>query len=216
MQAQAAKSKLWEFPIKVRITVEGGDRERIVFPLQPMTFMRAAEGTGDLEAVDGQFGLVPSWVTQEHGGAKFGRHCFNARTETVFEKPSFRKAIVATRAAVPVDCFFEFPDKEVPLQHRFKIRTKDGSGFWLAAIWERNQGLKMDSVSVLTTEPMELLAQFHSRSPVILDEGQVQAWLDPGLRRAAEIKKMFRPHDSSDFELVTETWGGERRQGDLF
>ena len=214
MQAQAAKSKLWEFPIKVRVQMDGP--ERIIFPLQSMVFARVNPATGEKEAVAGQFGLVPEWVDEAKGGAKYGRHCYNARTETVFEKPSFRRAILARRAVVPVEAFYEFPDKEVPLRHRFKVRARGGGAFWLGAIWERNETLGLDSVAVLTTGPMDLVAPFHSRSPVILDDGQVEGWLDPKLRDAGAIAGAFAVHGSDGFEVEREAWGKERKQGELF
>jgi putative SOS response-associated peptidase YedK len=171
---------------------------------------------GGREALEGQFGLVPAWVDAARGGAKFGRNCYNARTETVFEKPSFRQAILTRRAVVPVDCFYEFPDKEAPLRHRYRIRARDGRPFWLGAIWERNPALGLESLAVLTTEPMDLLAPFHSRSPLIIDAAGLDAWLDPGRRQPAAIAECFKVHDSSDLEAVAEPWGPERKQGELF
>jgi putative SOS response-associated peptidase YedK len=214
MQAQGAKAKFGVTGFKIRVQMDGG--ERIIFPLQTMAFGRVNPVTDEREAVAGQFGLVPDWVDEAQGGKKYGRHCYNARTETVFEKPSFRKAILARRAVVPVDAFYEFPDKEAPLRHRFKIRAGDGRGFWLGAIWERNHTLGLDSVAVLTTEPMDLVAPFHSRSPVILDDSQVEAWLDPDLRDADAIAGAFKVHGSDGFEVEREVWGKERKQGELF
>ena len=214
MQAQGAKNRLLGLNFKMRVQVS--DDERTIFPLQPMAFGRLNPATGEREALVGQFGLVPDWVTAERGGAKFGRNCYNARTETVFEKPSFRKAILARRAVVPVEAFYEFPDKEVPLRHRFKVRSRSGRPFWLGAIWERNEALGLDSLAVLTTGPMDLVAPFHSRSPVVLDEGQVEGWLDPALRDAGAIVNAFAVHGSEDFEVVQEDWGKEQKQAELF
>jgi putative SOS response-associated peptidase YedK len=214
MQAQGAKNKFYFAGLKTRFQTDMDDpRDR--FPLQTLAFGRVNPSTGEREAVDGQFGLVPEWVDKERG-TKYGRHTYNARTETVFEKPSFRKAILTRRAVVPVDCFYEFPDKEVPLRHRYKVRSKDGNGFWLAAIWERNAALGLESVAVLTTGPMELVAAFHSRSPIILDDAQVDGWLDPTLRAPEAIAQAFKVHDSQGFELIQEPWGALRKQGDLF
>jgi putative SOS response-associated peptidase YedK len=54
---------------------------------------------------------------------------------------------------------------------------------------------------------MSLLAAFHSRSPLILDDSQVERWLDPALRDAREIAKAFVPHGSQGFEIEMEDWG---------
>jgi putative SOS response-associated peptidase YedK len=214
MQAQAAKKQLGLAGFAVRSQMDG--QERIVFPLQTLAFGRARPGGPGKEAVDGQFGLVPDWVGAGRGGAKYGRHCYNARIETVFEKPSFRRAILERRAVVPVDCFYEFPDREIPLRHRLKVRAKNGEALWLAALWERNAALGLDSVAVLTTGPMELLAPYHSRSPLILDQDQVDAWLDPGQKDPRAIAAAFTVHASGDYELVREAWGKGSPQGELF
>jgi putative SOS response-associated peptidase YedK len=198
----------------IRVRVDG--QERVVFPLMPMLYGRLDPRTGAREAVEAQFGLVPAWVGAARGGAKFGRNCYNARTETVFEKPSFRQAILTRRAVVPVDCFYEFPDKEAPLRHRYRIRARDGRPFWLGAIWERNEALGLESMAVLTTGPMDLLAPFHSRSPLILDDDGLAAWLDPERRRPAAIAECFTVQASGPFEAVAEPWGPERKQGELF
>jgi putative SOS response-associated peptidase YedK len=211
MQAQAAKNKMWEFTVKVRTQMDGEDH-RIIYPLQPMAFGRL-DPSGDKEALVGQFGLVPEWVTDAKGGPKYGRHCYNARKETIFEKPSFRTAILMRRAVVPVTSFFEFPDKEVPLKHRYKISRKDGQAFWLAAIWEHNHRYNLDSVSVITTTPMNLVEKFHSRSPVILADDQVDSWLNTDDR--TRIDSLLDPVASGDFALETEDWN-RKRQPDLF
>jgi len=182
-------------------------REQMFFPLQALRFGRMNPATLARESAVGQYGLVPSWVDASRGGAKYGRHCYNARTESVFVKPSFRKAILSQRAVVPVEAFYEFPDKEQPPKHRLKVKGSDGAAFWLAGIWEHNAALGLSSVSVLTTGPMGLLAGLHSRSPLILDDSQVGPWLDPKLRDAREIATAFVAHSSQGFEIEMEDWG---------
>jgi putative SOS response-associated peptidase YedK len=52
------------------------------------------------EALNGHFGLVPHWSP----GTKIARHTYNARTETVVEKPSFRDAWKrGRRCIIPAD-----------------------------------------------------------------------------------------------------------------
>jgi putative SOS response-associated peptidase YedK len=215
MQAQGAKSLLGDFQFKARTGVDMD--ERVIFPLQPMALGRLG-ADGQREAVSAQFGLVPEWVDDAKGGPKFGRYCYNARRETVFEKPSFRQAILKRRGVVPVTAFFEFPDKEMPLRHRYRISRADGQAFWLAALWERNERYGLTSCSILTGEPMSLVADFHSRSPLILDGAQVAPWLDPALSARQAIEALLGTHGSEGFQLEKEAWAGKRDlgQGDLF
>lgn len=44
------------------------------------------EAVPEREALPGLFGLIPHWATD----TKIGRQTFNARSETVASKPSFR------------------------------------------------------------------------------------------------------------------------------
>lgn len=209
MQAQAAKNKMWEFKIKVRTQMDGDDH-RIIYPLQSMVFARLDSG-GDKEALVGQFGLVPEWVNDAKGGPKYGRHCYNARKETIFEKPSFKTAILKRRAVVPVTAFFEFPDKETPLRHRYKISRKDGNALWLAAIWEHNQKYNLDSVSIITTTPMILVEKYHSRSPVVLGDDQLDLWLDPDLDSRHQLEAFLATSSSECLVLEEEPWERKRK-----
>src|SRR4051812_39768170 len=106
MLNQKIRSTLGRFPARVQMDL----LERVIFPLQQICFARLDPVTGKGESAGGQFGLVPEWVKDDRGGKSYGRHWYNARMETVFEKPSFRKAILARRAAIPVMAFFEYAD----------------------------------------------------------------------------------------------------------
>lgn len=209
MQAQRAKNKMLDFGIKVRVQTEGDDH-RIIYPLQPMAFGRL-DSSGSKEGLVGQFGLVPEWVTDAKGGPRYGRYCYNARKETIFEKPSFKTAILKRRAVVPVTSFFEFPDKETPLRHRYKISRKDGNAFWLAAVWEHNQKYNLDSLSVITTTPLSLVEKFHSRSPVILEDAQVDQWLNPALESRRQLEPFLVSGSSEALVLEEEVWERKRK-----
>lgn len=208
MQAQGAKNMLMDLDFKARVSVDDGPR--LIFPLQSMGFGRLG-GDGLRESVEGQFGLVPEWVSEKQQGPKYGRNCYNARVETVFEKPSFKKAILTQRAVVPVEAFYEFPDKESPLRHRLRVQREDGHAFLLGAIWAWHPGYGVTSVSVLTTEPMELLAPWHSRSPLILAPEQVGAWLDPAMRQGSAIRRFLKTSTSAGLSVVREDWAGPRQ-----
>ena len=115
------------------------------------------------------WGLLPEWSKDPLAGPR----PFNARSETVAEKASFRGAWRHRRCLLPADAFFE---KGVRIQRR------DGDLFWLAGLWDRwigPDGSEVDSCCVLTTTPNALVAPLHDRMPVILPEGLEQAWLEP-------------------------------------
>ncbi|MFK7966720.1 MAG: SOS response-associated peptidase [Burkholderiaceae bacterium] len=84
------------------------------------------------ETVAACFGLIPSWSRD----GKNYRFCYNARSETVAEKPSFRTAWrKRQRCIIPVDAFFE-PNYESGRAVRWRISSADDRPLALAGIWE--------------------------------------------------------------------------------
>ena len=81
-----------------------------------------------------QFGLVPHWAADK---IKFGLHTYNARSETVHEKPSFRNAWKERRfGLVLVNSFYE-PNWETGKAIRWRIKRADNQPVAIASIWER-------------------------------------------------------------------------------
>ena len=91
---------------------------------------------------------------------------FNARSETVAQKPSFRAAWRSRRALLPVSGWYEWKDKQP-----YFIRRSDGRPVVLAALWEG------EAFTVLTCAAGEDLAWLHHRVPVVLERKNWDAWL---------------------------------------
>lgn len=156
-----------------------------------------AQGAGaEREALRGSFGLVPHWATD----TKIARHTYNARTETVAVKPSFRDAWKAARhCIIPADAFFE-PDWRSGKAVATRISRADGhpmgiAGLW--ACWRDPKGELLHSFTMLTinADAHPLMRQFHKpsdekRMVVILPEERYADWLTaaPDLSR-----DFFRP-----------------------
>ena len=51
-----------------------------------------------------RWGLVPPWAKDP----SFGVHAFNARAESIDEKPAFRTAVAKHRCLIPADAFYEW------------------------------------------------------------------------------------------------------------
>ena len=128
------------------------------------------------------FGLVPHWAQP-----KLARMTYNARSETVESKPSFRSAWRNGQlAAIPVHCFYE-PNYETGKAVRHAIKRKDGKPFWLAALWERRMdgpGPTRMSFTLLTMAAAghPIMGRMHGpedekRSVVVLGEDERNDWL---------------------------------------
>lgn len=151
------------------------------------------------------WGLVPAWVKSEAEAGEIRSKTLNARSDTVFDKPSFRNAIRQRRCLVPADGFYEWREwngKKYP----YYIFLKDKEVFSLAGIWEqwtnRATGEVLKTFSILTTEANPLMAQIHNtkkRMPVILPKEREREWIKNDLSEA-DIMGLARPLDEDLME----------------
>lgn len=137
-----------------------------------------------------RWGLIPGWARDPGIGNKLA----NARGETVAEKPSFRSAFKLRRCLVPASGFYEW--KAVGGRKQpFYIRPRGGDLFGLAGITELWKGPEgpVHTVSLITTEPNELIRTICDRMPVIIPTGDYGGWLAPANQDAERMKTFIRP-----------------------
>ena len=165
-----------------------------VAPSQSVVCVRAALPVRNREAVNLRWGLIPAWA----GDPAMGVKLINARSETVAEKPSFRKSFRQRRCLVLADGYYEWKREGARKQPYF-IRLKTERPFAFAGLWDRwnnGEGKTIESCVVLTTKPNERLAAIHDRMPVILDPDAYEPWLDPGLQDATRLVTFLAPYSS--------------------
>ncbi len=170
-----------------------------VFPLELMPFIRILNGKEDFQI--GKYGLLPTWCKEE----KFGRNTYNSRSETIFEKPSFKKAILHQRCVLPTISFFEWSDGQHEpdgKKHLYNISMEDEGPFYIAGLWEHHPKFGL-SCSIVTTEPIKQVwdEAHHNRSPMILDSEQVESWLDPAKVDAAQIQPLFKVWNAGKLKI---------------
>ncbi len=122
-----------------------------------------------------RWGLVPSWAKD----VTFGNRMFNARAETVAEKPSFRNAYKRRRCLLPANGFYEWRLEDGRKQPY--CCHIDKQLFSMAAIWEHWQdaeGNEIQSCAVLTTGARGEIRALHHRMPVYIAPSDYEAWLD--------------------------------------
>lgn len=158
----------------------------------------ADDGSGELECVKACFGMVPHWAE-----LTLARHTYNARTETVASKPSFRHAFAKRQwCIIPVESFFE-PSYETGRAVRWKIARDDGGLLGIAGLWEwRPTGgpddLPLLSFTMLTinADNHSLMQRFHrpedeKRMPVLLDQPQYAAWLQSTKEKFPDFLRLY-------------------------
>ncbi len=147
-----------------------------IAPTQRIPIVRAGR-EAPREWAEVRWGLVPSWAKDE----KIGARMINARGETVAEKPSFRSAVKSRRCLIPADGFYEWIKTDGGKQPHY-IHFADGRAFAFAGLWERwhkSEGEALDTCTIITTTPNDLVAGLHDRMPVILAHDVFSEWLEP-------------------------------------
>ena len=174
-------------PASALATLFDGTEEPVVVPryniapTQPVLLLRMNADTRHREWAFAIWGLIPSWSKDPSIGARM----INARAETVAEKPSFRAAFRRRRCLIPADGFYEW-QKQGSRKQPYLIGLTDDQPFALAGLWETWQGPDgslLESCTILTTDPNELMAPLHNRMPVMLAPDDYEQWLGTGARR---------------------------------
>ena len=69
-----------------------------------------------------KWGLIPTWAKDP----KIGSQAFNARAETIAEKPMFRTAFKRRRCLIPVSGFYEWQKLDSKTKQPWNIFRSDG------------------------------------------------------------------------------------------
>jgi putative SOS response-associated peptidase YedK len=179
-----------------------------IAPTQPVAAVRTVPEGGERELVLLHWGLIPFWAKDP----KIGARMINARSETVAEKPAFRTAFRRRRCLVVADGFYEWQKLERAKQP-FYIHQRDGRPFAFAGLWERWQEADDNSTSsppegrrviqsctLLTTAPNDLMRPLHNRMPVILHPSDYELWLDPTVQQPDLLLPLLCPCPPEELE----------------
>jgi putative SOS response-associated peptidase YedK len=176
-----------------------------IAPTQPVAAVRQTPGNGNRELAMLHWGLVPFWAKDPGIGARM----INARSETAAEKPAFRAAFRRRRCLVLADGFYEWQRLQRGKQPFF-IRRRDKGPFAIAGLWEHwkgSDGAVIESCTLLTTEPNDLIRSLHNRMPVILPPEHYELWLDTSVRDAELLQPLLRPYPSEGMSAYPiSTW----------
>lgn len=170
-----------------------------IAPSQDIAAIRIESDTSTWKLVMLRWGLIPSWAKD----AKIGNQCINAKAETVAEKPSFRSAFKKRRCLVVATGFYEWQIQGHAKQPMW-IGLRNKRPFAFAGLWEHwkpAEGEPLETCTIITTEPNDLMAPIHNRMPVILAPTSYDQWLDPTFQKIETLNGLLRPYPSD--ELMT-------------
>lgn len=133
-----------------------------------------------------RWGLIPSWAKDGVIAAK----TFNARAETLAEKPAFRAAFRQRRCLIPVAGFYEWASTG-KAKTPFYISNADPAEMLVfGGLWESWKDL--ETCTIITTEANGFMQDLHSRMPAILQPDAWAAWIDPKTSQA-NLQAALRP-----------------------
>jgi putative SOS response-associated peptidase YedK len=150
----------------------------------PILVERELEGIPTREIHPARFGLIPHWAKETPDPL------FNARIETVLDKPSFKDSALHKRCVVPASGYFEWDQEKQPhFIHAEPLVCFAG----IYSFWRDHSKAADDpsrwvlSFSILTKTASPKLSWVHDRSPVLLSEDGVEAWLAPDYETTPEL-----------------------------
>ncbi len=146
-----------------------------------------------------RWGLVPSWAKD----LRVGSRAFNARAESLAERPMFRSALERRRLIIPADAFYEWQPSPAAAGRRpgrkrpWCFKAADGRLLGLAglyALWRQGPESEwVTTCTIITTGANALMAPVHDRMPVVLAPEGYEAWLAPGKLAGGELAHLLSP-----------------------
>nr|WP_315237706.1 SOS response-associated peptidase [uncultured Albidiferax sp.] len=169
-----------------------------LFIRQPREADAGDEAVPAREALVGLFGMVPHWAKD----TKIARQTYNARSETVPEKPSFKDAWrLARHCVIPADAIYE-PDWRSGKAVATRIARADGEPMGIAGLWtgwKAPDGSVVRSYTMLTinADDHPLMHNFHKpadekRMVVVLPEDSYDAWLRATAQRSMDFMRSYQ------------------------
>jgi putative SOS response-associated peptidase YedK len=156
-----------------------------IAPSSPALVVRMADIGRVIEPM--RWGLIPHWSREPV--TKYPT--FNARSEEAADKASYRGPMRYRRCLVPVDGFYEW-QRSGSQKQPYVIRMADEAPFALAGLWDAWQE-ELQSFSILTTRPNEVMEKVHNRMPVIVQPEDYTRWLDPNITDPQAVADILKP-----------------------
>jgi len=171
-----------------------------IAPTKDIYIIREDQKSQTRELGVASWGLIGSWHKDLAAARASQSHAINARSESVFEKPTFRDAVRKRRCLIPADGYYEWATALGPYRPKqpFYISSPNDKSLSFAGIWNEwvcPNGQIIQSVAVITCDSIGQLATIHSRMPVILPKDRWESWMDPSHTDADHVRKLMEYSD---------------------
>lgn len=162
-------------------------------PTEPIAVIRDDHGRRTIQLA--RWGFVPRWVKDPRRFPLL----INARIEGIEEKPAFNEAVRRHRCIVPASGYYEWHTGPGGRKHPYYVTLADGQPMAFAGLfttWEGPNGEEVDTAAIVTVPAGPDLAAIHPRTPAILSNDAIDAWLDTDRvsgRRAVQLVLPLAP-----------------------
>lgn len=145
-------------------------------------------GDGTRSLVPMRRGLIPGWWKKSLKELRLAT--FNARAETIAERPMFRDSFNRRRCLMPVSGYYEWADT-LDGKRPYYFTRRDGQVLTIAAVqdgWvDPATREAVRSCTMVITEPNKFVAEVHNRMPVILEATDFEQWERGDAKDAAAL-----------------------------
>lgn len=171
-----------------------------IAPRQPIPIIRAfrEEGIVRRRFQLARWAFLPGFVKDP----KDFPLIFNARSEGLIDRASFRNALRRRRCIVPADAFYEWHrvgSGRTASSTPYLCRRTDGVTMALAGLWETwmgPNGEEVDTACIVTTGANGVSSAIHPRLPVVVEQGDVATWLEPDEMATEAALALLKPPDN--------------------
>lgn len=180
-----------------RVIADGGYTPR--YNIAPGDGLEVITNEADDEIDRYHWGLIPFWADQPEEGI------INARSETADEKRVFERAWESRPCLVLSSGFYEWRSPNGGSKQPYRVYREDGPAFAMAGLWDvwEGNGDTISCVTILTTEPNEMMKPIHDRMPVVLPEDVESKWLTSGPDARKELCRPYPDEDLTAYEIST-------------
>ena len=146
--------------------------------------IRLSHETGEREFAVMKWGLVPVWSKTP----KAGFSSINARDDKLESSGVWREPFKRRRCLIPAEFFYEWEpptaeDRKMKISKPWAVALTDDRLFSFGGIWDwwkdKITGDTLESFSIVTVDPNEVLEPFHNRCPLIIEPKDYDRWLNP-------------------------------------
>ena len=148
-----------------------------------------------------RWGFVPHWYKSVADGPLL----FNARAETLAEKPAFRDACRRRRCLIPADGFYEWKKTVGSKSKPFYVRRSDRQQMIFAGIWQFSDDRedRIPTCTIITVPASEQISGIHNRMPLLIDPSDWAGWLGEG--QGVKAAKLMKTPSHIELEVLNVT-----------